>query len=493
MKSASRSAIPRAAFVIICIAYMVFGASGLARRPEINAYDAPDYLEFADFVPPLYPTFLWAYRQVFAKLDYLPQVQFLAVHAAILLLALSVGRMARSLPASIVVFAASVVLMPYMDFDGVMSDALYTALLITGVAGLLWALATDSPVLLPGAVGLVALAAITRTVGCAPLLACALVLALVSVGRRRWRGWWLTSLLVAALVFAAGAAVTQVKTGSFRIGSSAGVSLLGKGVMVSRPQKPQPNQADLNIIPKAAAPAQQAFSRPMSPPLKMLVLRQYYEYLRWHFALDAFENHWPEWRQEASGFERSRLALQLSYSYIRKNPGDYVRLALLDYGALWIAPRFLTSREARRLNEELASLGELPYLTAHSRTEEGQLDYFRIVPAAQPPLAVWCVRVFSGAALLTTLLAAVIIVRSLRQKLAAPASLFGLALLLLIVHSTYLSTALIEAGLDRYIQPTWPLLVAAVALTPIVLADAWARAGGRKGMRTQAAAGYAAG
>jgi hypothetical protein len=52
----------------------------------------------------------------------------------------------------------------------------------------------------------------------------------------------------------------------------------------------------------------------------------------------------------------------------------------------------------------------------------------------------------------------------------------GAVLLIGTVHASYLATALVEAGLERYTAPTWPFMIAAIilVLSPSIIGNAGA-------------------
>src|SRR5207253_2475100 len=118
-------------------------------------------------------------------------------------------------------------------------------------------------------------------------------------------------------------------------------SLLGKGLLLARPLPAGHRFAQLNWIGDVARSTREATAQIHNPFLKALVVRQYYEYLRWFSAWPAFESSWPAWRM-GSETERARLAGQLATAYLLEDVPGYLSLVGLDYLSLWTVPRWLT-------------------------------------------------------------------------------------------------------------------------------------------------------
>jgi hypothetical protein len=196
----------------------------------------------------------------------------------------------------------------------------------------------------------------------------------------------------------------------------------------------------------------------------MLMERQYYEYLRWYKILPEFDYRWLAWRQSNSLYDRQKLAFALSKEYIANDIEGYAKLVLLDYASLWIMPHVLTTSEQLALQRKWEQLGEVAFLKSFERTADRSSDYYAVVPHPQSATRVWLFRLVSGSFLLVSLLMPIVL---LIQPYPVSRTVTVCFILIgLIVHTTYLATALVEAGLERYVFPTWPVMIVALVLLP---------------------------
>jgi hypothetical protein len=92
----------------------------------------------------------------------------------------------------------------------------------------------------------------------------------------------------------------------------------------------------------------------------------------------------------------------------------------------------------------------------------GSLDeYHQVVPSAQPLMTVLVVRAVNLAFLASTVALILLLFRKAsRIRLVEQGT--DVVFLIGAVHASYLATALVEAGLERYTAPTWSLMVAAI-------------------------------
>jgi hypothetical protein len=436
--------------------------------PMMNP-DSDGYITFADYRPPGYPIFLYIHRLVFGGFNFLPHVQTGLFFVSVALLSLSVAHITRHISTAVVVFLLGACFAPGLDFinQSVWSDSLYASLLALGAASFIFSVSANRPTLFWLPSFFFALAATTKTIGYTLIIAFGLsIIALLYLHQQRTRTILLT-VVPTLLVLGAACMVTYAQTGHFRIASYGGMSLLGKGLMVASPLPPERPMSVLNWVADETKPAQVAVRGTPSIPLKMLMVRQYYEYLRWNKIVAEFDDRWPAWTQSNSLYDRQKLAFELSREYIANNIEEYAKLVLFDYFSLWTMPRFLTTSEHSSLQLKWEQLGEVAFLTSFDSAASKSSDYRVVVPQPQSAIRVWLFRLVSGSFLLVSALVPIILLK--RPHNVSPIALACFILMGLIVHLTYIATALVEAGLERYIFPTWPVIIAALALSPMLL------------------------
>ncbi len=433
----------------------------------IETADSEAYVEFSAMRPHGYSWFLAAYRSfVHEDLAYLPSVQLSAYISSLFLLATAVGCRTGSFPAAAAVLILACLCMRTSEAEFVMSDALYAAALISATALLVLHVARPNITFIALAGTGVGLALAFRTIGYAmvlPLLITVVLHAFVS-GFSTLRAFLVAAVPMLTL-YSALATSQYVRHGEFGIGSAGGTSLLGKGLVLARPLADTSSFPALNGLADAAVPVRSAVRRIHDPFLKTLVVRQYHEYLRWFVALPELEKEWPAWR-EASGAERARLAGRLAFAYISQDPAGYARQVAIDLLGLWTMPRWLIESELVRLQDKLDGLGDLPFLTEFSRTPEGQLEFYQILPSGPQPLRALLLRTSSAAfwAFSIWLFLALARRRARPNIWRSPDLLF----MALAVHAVYIGTALAESAHERYLIPTWPLLVAGPILAAAI-------------------------
>jgi hypothetical protein len=424
----------------------------------VLASDSASYLDFSPVRPHGYSLFLAGYRWIWGNFAYLPATQAAIYIASIAFLSIAVGRRLNSLPAGIGLFLLLYAYLVPGDIWSVVSEPLYAGAATAACAALVFYMIRSSPAVLIAASALLGIAIVCRTIGYA--LVPAFLLSIVWHSRPRGESLVRTCVLaVLPIGIISGVAATSnlLHNGSFSIGSWGGVSLLGKGLVLARPLPASDRLAQLNWTSDVARPVREALAQIHNPILETLVVRQYYEYLRWWIAWPAFERTWRAWRI-GDETERERLARHLATAYVLEDVPEYLRLVGLDYLSLWTLPRYLTASEQHRLQVELAAAGPLPLLTTFAETREGEQEYYQIIPAAKDALFVYGTRAIVAAFWAITIVTAWLLMRHCRFVVRG---LTDLLFMVIALHSVYISTALVEAGLERYTWPTWPMLVAA--------------------------------
>ena len=442
-----------AALAAIAVLAFLWLGRGLPRIPWASS-DTESYLRFSPVRPHGYSLFLSGYQLIFDDLAHLPSVQLALFVSAVLLLAVAVGRRTRSFAAAVATLVVAFAATDTASFPYVLSDPIYAAALTAGIAGFI--LYSDAPrpgFLLLASAGF-GIAGIFRVIGLALLPGFFLAVLLYHI---RWRRGLVSvaalGVFPLALFYLAAASSQLVHNGRFALGSWGGMDVLGKIPLLARPV---PGAAGrLNGLIKAMEPARSKLGK-LNPLVEAVVARQYYEYLRWYVIIPELERSWPDWR-DGDDYRRGQLAAELAKAYIAQDPLGFARRVAIDLAGLWAMPRWLTSGERNAALAEVEAIGELPGLSAFSRTPEGQLEYYKVVRDPSDPTKIAIFRVivtffwiFSLA--LIALLAA--------PRTRAAVKMPDLMLILVAVHAVYLGTALMEGTQARYIMPTLPALVA---------------------------------
>lgn len=424
--------------------------------------DSMSYLEFSEIRPHGYPLVLEVFQSVTGGLRYLPQFQVGLYHASLAALAIAVALRVGSVVAAIPVFLLGD-MAPELPFDGVMSDTIFAALLAFGVASFSLYQHRGRILWLGAASLFIGAAASCRTIGYVPV-ACLYLFALFAVWTlpsNQWRRVGLKIALVAlvpALVPLSIAAGSNLyRNGDFRIGSWGGVSLLGKGLVLASPLPPAHPMSRFNPLAETTSRARATLDQIQDPILRMLVTQQYYEYLRWFIAWKMLPDLEPQWRT-GNGVQMEKIARDLALTYIRRDAAGYLRLASSDYAALWFVPAVLTRAEVASLTDKYSRIGDVAFLREFAQTDEGKSEYYTVIPAPTRRMAVYAIRM--GSFMFLTLSAGMMMVliwtrfRNARQVL-------DLMFVSTVIHLSYVAIALSEAGLERYVGATWPLLSAA--------------------------------
>jgi hypothetical protein len=111
---------------------------------------------------------------------------------------------------------------------------------------------------------------------------------------------------------------------------------------------------------------------------------------------------------------------------------------------------------------------DVAFLTSFAKTDPGN-DYYKVVPQAYiSDVQVWVFRTISLSFGLASALVPIMLLT--RRSRIAPSLISSLVLLGLSVHFSYVATAMVEGASDRFIFPTWPLMVAALTLLPYLMA-----------------------
>jgi len=426
---------------------------GLPRVPWV-ASDTQSYVSFSPVRPHGYSLFLAAYRLLFSDLAYLPSLQFGLYVGAVFLLALAVGRRTCNFAAAAATLLITFAAADMTDFPYILSDGIYAAALTAGMACLILYAETLRPTLLVLAATGFGIALTCRAIGVALLPGFFLAVMASRIGRRGGLARVILLSLLPITVLYCGAASSQlVHNGRFTLGNWGGMDLLGKLPLLSRPVSGSAGR--LNEVVEAMEPARLKLAR-LNPLLAALAARQYYEYLRWYVIVPDLERTWAAWR-DADDYGRGKLAAELAKAYLAEDTLGFLQRTKVDLVGLWAMPRWLTVEERAAALAELEGVGELPFLTAFSHTSEGQLEYYKVVPDPTDPTKVVMFRTVVVAFWILSLGFIVLVAWHRAGAVRVAPDLLSIVLA---VHAVYIGTALMEGGHERYIMPTWPVLVA---------------------------------
>lgn len=430
-------------------------AVSLPLQPELNP-DTESYLELMPTRPPAYGLLLNAWSALAGGLVGLPQLQAAALVAATAALAIAAARRLRSLALGLGIVVAVLLPSDLRYWAGVaMSEAFFAAAAMAMLAATL-RIDPARPVRGLLRVGIWAGCAVAlRNAGLPFAIAAALLgLTMARTGRRPALPLLAAALLPAVIALAASAMVHLAVNGRLTVGAWSGVSLAGKGLMLTRPGDEAWLPPPLRAAPRLAAEAR------MLPPgmplrLRMRVRSTQYDAIRFHHL-------WPELARAGitDPVAIDALVGPVAWRAVWRDPAGYAVLAAGDWAALWLLPAKITPREREAQLAFVRAHAPLPLLTVRPASVAEML-----APAADRPVAVWLLRVGALAAFVAGIAAvAVAALRTWRRRslgLAAPAAFASLAL-----NGSFVAIAAMEGGLGRYAAPLWPaqVLLCAIAL-----------------------------
>ncbi len=449
--TAARHAVP--ALVALGSAIFIALAASLPLQPELHP-DTESYLALFPTRPPAYGLLLNGWAWFTGGLAGLPQLQAAALVAATTALAIAAAQRLRSLVLGVgIVFA---VLLPsdlrYWP-SVAMSEALFAAAIMAMLAAGL-RVDPECPARGLWQVGGWAAAAIAlRNAGLPLTIAAALLaFAVARTERHPARSLLAATVLPAVLVLVANVAVHLAWNGRMTVGSWSGVSLAGKGLMLTRPGDEVWLPPPLQAAPRLAAEAR-TLPPDMPLRLRMRVRHAQYDAIRFHHL-------WPELARAGivDYLEINAMVGPAAWRAVRQDLAGYAALAVGDWAALWLVPEKITPTE-REVELAFALAHPPPLLDMERPGVMGML-----VPPAERPVAVWLRRIGALVAFVAGIAAvAVAVSRTWRRRplgLAGPAAFASLAL-----NGSFIAIAAMEGGLGRYAMPLWPAQVVLCAVS----------------------------
>ncbi len=343
----------------------------------------------------------------------------------------------------------------------VMSESLFEFFILTGLGLQIRSVRRDSAGSLAGAAVCFALAAGTRTSGAVflllPLLAALLdrrrnvVAATVRTGRAALAGGLVVLVLMAG---------NWLQNDRFEIGSWSGMSLLGKGLLLTAPSDVPDLPPPASGVVSAAANLRAVINAQPDLAARLRAQDQAYQDLRFPLFFPAAEQSWPAWAG-SDWRMRGKLALAYSEAVIEHHPGMYLRLWANDWLSLVLYPQLWPAWATANADGAL-----FPACRIHSNCWVLERDDVH----ARTLLDMLLVSLAGaiGGGVLLVFRAGPVLTRRADPELA----LFWT--MALVLHISLLGTAAFEAGLVRYTDLTHVLGVA-LLLWFVSLLPRWLR------------------
>lgn len=419
---------------------------------ELMQADSRTYLDFAAIRTAGYPLFLRLVEQLPGGLQLVPAIQLGLYGFAAWLLALAFRHLTESRLAGVLLLAlllgnAQVTRLSFM----IMTESLFLTCLML-VLALACRLVTVPRWQTLALASLVA--------GIAVLIRPAAYAVLPALPLLAWWGWRdgmsrretvAAAMYPCLLVLGLGMVAYHAEHGLWRTESFLGSNLYGKAAAIVDGTEmgpgPGPDQDTLRWMAATVAPDRAVIDKAPTRFDRFRLLVPYYDIWRWHTVYDGLPARTDTQRGDTAALDAAML--RLSVEVIRAKPLAYLDDVALNYAALWTLPDAMTHAELAGFRGFIASLGTLPDLATYPAWHQERND-----------LVVWALRGLMGWAFLFTLWWAWRAARARRE--APPLVRLGL-LAAVLVHAIFLETALLQAGMPRYVWATWPLLALLVA------------------------------
>lgn len=303
--------------------------------------NSPAYLEMAGYRPPLYGWLVNAWQYLTGGLEYLPVVQLIVLGCAVVAFAIELGRLLRS--PLVPILAIPLVLLHAAIYDSsrwLLTESAFVALTLLGLSMQLRYARRGDMVALLVAAGCFGLSTLLRSTGAAflplPLLA--------ALFDRRFalRPAMLHAAMAAVVaggVLLSGMSWTYIRHGHFELGSWAGISLLGKSLVLLRPEDAVNQPKAVQAVVPAAADARRLIAAQPDLAARLRAQVQASGDVRFPQFWRIAGREWPEWIA-ADGRGKDQLARAIDRALISAHPGEYLRMWANDWLALVIHPSY---------------------------------------------------------------------------------------------------------------------------------------------------------
>lgn len=334
---------------VLVTAYYVLHRLHRLPAEAMKTGDTDAYLNLESFRPPLYGGFLHGWQWLHGSLSGLPTVQFLLLLAALLLFAVELGLLLRSAIVSVATIPLVMAQAGIYDAPAwMMTESLYLALVMAGLAALFRHARRNGLAPLVAAGALFGLATITRSTGIV-FLGLPILAALFDRRSplRRCIRHAVVPLAPAALVMLCAMSWNQARHGHFEIGSWSGLSLLTKALLLTTPGDveglPPPIQA---VEPYAARDRALIAAQPDLAARLRAQVQSTSSDLRWSVFIPDAEKTWPAWKQ-ADWRRRGQMAGDVSKVLIRRHPLGALSLWANDWLSLVVQPAYWPASMSR--------------------------------------------------------------------------------------------------------------------------------------------------
>ena len=279
----------------------------------------------------------------------------------------------------------------------------------------------------------------------------ALLVALPMVSWWSWRGALplkQAALAVVApclVVLGLGMAAYHAEHGLWRTQSFVGSNLFGKAGAVVNVTREGAEPETIRWIAATVAPDRAVIDRAPTEFDRFRLLVPYYDVWRWHTLDQALPARTGTSRDDPVALDRTMF--RLSLAVIASAPAAYLGDVALNYAALWWLPDAMTHRQLANFRALTASLGPLPDLGRYPAWHREHSD-----------VGIWMLHGFMMAALASSLwwawrLAASAVTRAPVSPLERLGFVTGL-----LVQVSFLLTAVLQAGIPRYVWAMWPAI-----------------------------------
>jgi hypothetical protein len=412
-----------------------------ARLPvlPVPTGDSAAYLMQEAYRPPLYGWLLEVWQAETGGLAHLPLAQLLLLGCGVLVVAVELGRLLGQ-PLLGVATVPLLLLHPAVHDSPrwLLTECPFLACVLLGLGLLLRHARRPDPAALLVAMGCFGLATLLRSTGAA-FLPLPLLVAACDPRLRPFAGLRQAALaaLLGAAVLGTGMAWTATRNGHFELGSWAGISLLGKALVLVREEDRAGLPAPVAAMAPDAANARRLIASQPELAARLRAQVQASGDVRFPIFWTYAPTTWPEWAA-ADGREKGQLARGVAGQLIAAHPGEYLVMVGRDWLSLVLHPAYwpahFTTVAANQT--EFPFCGELGVCWGLERYD---------LPWHGLPLLLG---VSLGGAALGGWLLLRLAWPVLRRRAPADAVLaFGIAAVL---HGSLLATAAVEAGHVRY-------------------------------------------
>lgn len=419
--------------------------------------DSPDYLNFAPTRTAGYPLFLRLVEHLLGGLHGLPLLQlglygFAAVFLCGSFRRLSGSKISAAILLVLLLGNGQVTRLSFM----IMTESLFLSCLLLLLGVFCRLLRTPRWRTLALASLITGLAVLIRPAGYA------LVVSLPVVAWWCWRDGLparqtvLAAALPYVIVLGGGIIAYHAEHGLWRTETFVGRTFLGKAAAVAYAAQPDEDRQIIKSIAAAVAPDRAVIAQAPSLFDRFRLTVPYYDIWRYKTAYNAFLADTAIPRDDLAALDQ-RMA-HVSLAIIAAAPGAYLTDVALNYGALWWLPDAMTHAELAHFRTLLSALEPLPDLGRYPPWHHEHSD-----------AVIWELRGFMLTAFAASLwwgwrAVACAVFRKPLPPLARLGFLAGL-----LVQSSFLLTAAVEAGLPRYAWAMWPALSIVFVSAVIVL------------------------